>query len=253
MLIQPQKTTATISNQPPAEQQLFLQKISQLPTLMKTIVGKDVTVNLAIALTEKYRLTDGQHKSMIYLEGEVIVKNVQPAGILSYIQQHIIPEVDQAKKFAADFIGKICLPMQWYIGNVEGLIKELGGDVEKYTAEAKKNYPEVYAPKPVTEVAKPAVVTSAPIAADEPIILRGLEEKLSSNKGRAGVLLHLTNLSLQIEQRVAAKSMTVELGQELIHGLDSLSYAVNITDLNPLEIAAIKRKILSVLTKLGHL
>jgi hypothetical protein len=156
-----------------------------------------------------------------------------------------------AKKFTIDFLGKICLPMQWYIGNVEGLIKELGGNVANYIDEAQRIFPEVYEIK--TAPPQPTIASVQPILANEPPILHNLEEKLTTNKGRAGILLHLTNLSLQIEQRVAAKNLTVEAGQELIHGLDSLSYAVNTKDLNPLEIAAIKRKILSVLIKLGHL
>lgn len=253
MPIQPLATITPIPNQQTVEQQLFLKKIAQLPALMKTFVDKDLTTDLAISLVDTHHLSGVQNKAMIYLEGEIIVKNIQPSKIVSYIRQHIISDDALAKKLALDFIGTLCLPMQWYIGNVEGLIKELGGDVEKYVAEAKKNYPEVYTPKTTTETSQPSATAPASVATNEPPILHHLEEKLSSNKGRAGVLLHLTNLSLQIEERVAAKTMTAEVGQELIHSLDSLSYAVNTKDLNPLEIAAIKRKILSVLTKLGHL
>lgn len=229
----------------------FIEVISKLPPLMQTLTKHHGLIDQAIALEDAHHLNGKQAKAMMNLEVSMIAQEFPPADILKYVTQEMNMEPAPAKKFTVDFIGKICLPMQWYIGNVEGLIKELGGDVANYVAEAQRIFPEVYnikngPPQPIAAAIKP-------IPANEPPILHNLEEKLSSNKGRAGILLHLTNLSLQIEQRVATKSLTVEAGQELIHGLDSLSYAVNTKDLNPLEIAAIKRKILSVLTKLGHL
>lgn len=229
----------------------YLKILASLPPLMKALIQHPGFIDQAIAIEDAYHLNDKQARTMLGYRSALIAHEIAPPAIPNMIAQQMGMDPATAKKFTADFLGMICLPMQWYVGNVENLINELGGDANRYVAEAQRIFPEVYDIK--TAPPQPTVAAVKPIPANEPPILNNLEEKLNSNKGRAGILLHLTNLSLQIEQRVADKSLKVEVGQELIHGLDSLSYAVNTKDLNPLEIAAIKRKILSVLTKLGHL
>ncbi len=233
------------------EEDMFLRKVRNLPDLMKTVLNNPAMVENSIKLEEKYYLSPSRHKAMIFLEGDVAVKNVIPNGVLHIVQKDIVANDQQAKQFTVDFLGLICLPMQWYIGNVEGLIKELGGNLEPYLAEAKKNYPEVYTPVS----AQPAPAKEPAAAKDtgeEPSILRQIEERLTSAKGRAEVLLRLTALSQQIEEAVKTQRLDAAAGQELLHSLDALSYAVNTKDLNPLEVAAIKRRLKNVVMKLGQ-
>lgn len=232
----------------------YLKILANLPPLMKELIQHPGFIDQAIAIEDKYHLNDKQARTMLGFRSSLISHEVAPQVVSNMITQQMNMDPAEAKKFAVDFFGMICLPMQWYVGDVELLIKVLGGDVNHFHAEAKRIFPEVYgiqAPPPQTIITTTPIVS--PSTTPQPPILHNLEEKLSSNKGRAGILLHLTNLSLQIEERVAAKSMTPEVGQELIHSLDGLSYAVNTKDLNPLEIAAIKRKILAILAKLGLL
>lgn len=260
MAMSPNAELKPIPVQTQSEQQMFLRNISQVPSLLKALIDKDITTDAAISLADAYRLDGARNKAMIFLEGEVIVKHISPSEVLPFVRQHIIADDTQAKKFSFDFLGKICLPMQWYIGNVEGLITELGGDVEKYTAEAQKNYPEVYAPDAqksasVSVAETPAIAsgTSATLATEEePAIVRDIGEKLSSSKGRAGVLLHLVALSQKIEQAGTNGKLNAKETGELLHSLDALSYAVNTQDLNPLEIAAIKRRLKNILAKVGE-
>lgn len=238
------------------DQQAFLQEIGRLPKLMKVFVDSEKTIDLAIALVDAYGLNGLQNKAMIYLEGEIIVKHLRPADVLNFVRQHIFADENQAKKFTTDFLGQLCLPMQWYIGNVEGIIKELGGDVEKYIAEAQKNYPEVYAPnaqQKSTETDTSTAASKIETSTDEhePVILQDIGEKLGTSKGRAGVLLHLVALSQKIETAGKSGQLSEKETGELLHSLDALSYAVNTQDLNPLEIAAIKRRLKNILVKVG--
>lgn len=239
-----------------ATPQTAINPFRNLPELMKQILLHEENTEINQEIMDQNGLSIKQNTLMMALIRKVILQEVPPQKVLDVVKKDLGLDDSGAKKLTLDLLGRRFLPMQWYIGNVETEITKLGGDVAKYEAEARKNYPEVYAPKVVEqpeEDVQPTVKESTSIKdeLDQPAILHNLEEKLNSNKGRAGVLLHLTNLSIQIEERVAKKTITPEAGQEMIHSLDSLSYAVNTKDLNPLEIAAIKRKIHSVLKKLG--
>jgi hypothetical protein len=60
----------------------------------------------------------------------------------------------------------------------------------------------------------------------------------------------MSALSQQIEQAGQQQRLSEKETEELLHNLDALSYAVNTKDLNPLEIAAIKRRMKSIVSKL---
>ncbi len=228
---------------------------AKLPDLLKKVIDRDVFAQGDIEIEEQNGLTIEQGDKMMDVIRMVIFKTITPVEVVATIQRVIGLDEVRAKKLALDLLGKQFLPMQWYIGNVEGLITELGGDVAKYQAEAQKNYPEVYAPQPTPETEEPTEKIISPFkdeaAKDEPTILRNIDERLTTNKGRAEVLLRLTALSQQIDEAMKSGKFGETQGQEMLHSLDALSYAINTQDLNPLEIAAIKRRLKNVLSKLA--
>ncbi|MEK7637092.1 MAG: hypothetical protein AAB402_01715 [Patescibacteria group bacterium] len=224
---------------------------TNLPDLLKDILAEDVSVDINMEIGKKYGINSKQIGVFVKVIRKVIFKTITPAELVATIKKDLGLDETKAKGMALDLLGRKFLPMQWYVGNVEGLIKELGGNLEKYVAEAKKNYPEVYAPQAKTETAPAKEPAAAKDTGEEPSILRQIEERLTSTKGRAEVLLRLTALSQQIEEAVKAQRLDEAAGEELLHSLDALSYAVNTKDLNPLEVAAIKRRLKNVVLKLG--
>lgn len=229
--------------------------LNQLPSLMFTIISKERSAEINMEIELQHHLTELEGDIMMQVIKNIITKKITPSRLNTTIIKDIKLDESKAKQLALDLLGRRFLPMQWYIGNVEGLIKDLGGDVAKYEAEARKNYPEVYAPDATTQVSETANVTAVPSQSkttsttDEPAILRDIAEKLATPKGRATVLLRLTALSLQIEEAGKSGQLTADETTKLLYGLDALSYSVNTQDLNPLEIGAIKRRLKNILAK----
>ncbi len=224
--------------------------LTQLPPLMFTIISKERSAEINMEVESQHHLTEQQGDGMMQMIKNIITKKVIPGQLLEKLKQEIGLKQEASKALALDLLGRRFLPMQWYIGNVEGLIKDLGGEVEKYVAEARKNYPEVYAPEAKTSPALTQTQTAIKTS-DDLGIFHDIDETLTSTKGRAGLLLKLTGLSQEIEVAAKQGKFNETEGAELLRGLDALSYAVNTKDLNPLEIVAIKRKLKSILAKVN--
>ncbi len=263
---------------------------SGLPELMKQILLHDENAEINGEIREHFQLSQEQGISMMGIIRNVILQHIQPSGLVQAFQTDMKLDEEVAKKMALELLGRRFLVMEWYLGGVTSEIQKLGGDVAVYEAEARKNYPEVYQPKlvepavripellamldhipsPYDDEGNPkpdqledeAVAvgqTERPSASMEgqnekplPVILQDIEEKLATPKGRAGVLLHLVSLSQQIEDAEKDGTITAEQSSQLLHGLDALSYAVNTQDLNPLEIAAIKRRLKNIMAQIGR-
>lgn len=229
----------------------FLDVLKKLPPLMQRLTKHHGLVDHGIILEDKYRLNAQQSKTMMELETSIIAQEFPPTAVLEHVNKDMGLDSATAKKFAIDFLGLICLPMQWYIGNVEGIIRELSGDVAAFQAQVMKTFTDLYGQAAgATDQGQTTVPTAPPTVEDgsEPSILHDLTERLTTQHGRAEVLLRMTALSQQIEDEVQAKHISGEIGEGLLHGLNALSYVVNTQDLNSLEVAAIKRRLKSILT-----
>lgn len=255
--------------------------LAKLPTLMKQILLHDEVVETNEAIISEHQLNDHQAVAMIGVIRKIILQTITPSGLVDALVKDLGLELEKAKALALDLLGRRFIPMEWYIGGVSEEIRKLGGDPIRFEAEAKKIYPEVYQPTTVDEV--PTSLTPAewssrlpnpynddgserqlsteqsllatdqesnPATHTEPTILHQLDERLTTTKGRAEILLRLTAVSQQIESAMHSGGLTETKGQDLLHTLDALSYAVNTKDLNPLEINAIKRRLKSVLGQL---
>lgn len=224
--------------------------LAKLPPLMLRLTKHDGLVDQTLTIIDTYKLQRPQMNAFMELQRMLIAQLITPSQVEAYVRQQMKFDEPTTKKFTLDVLGRICLPMQWYIGNVDTLIQALGGNVAQCQAEAEKKFPDIYGlpGSTVTGDIPPAVVSQA---VDDDVITH-LDEALTNNKGRAGILLRLSSLSQEIEGHVAAHDIPEATGQELLHSLDGLSYAVNTKDLSPLEVAAIKRKLKSVIAKIGR-
>lgn len=229
----------------------YLAALTKLPPLMKQLTKHHGLVDQAIALEDKYRLNGQQAKTMMNLEASIIAQDIQPGAVLDHVNREMGMDSATAKKFAVDFLGMICLPMQWYIGNVENIIQQLSGDLRTYQAQVATVFADLYGTAEDRGEEVPAATTSggSVIEANEPPIVQHIAERLTTTKGRAEVLLRMTALSQEIETAASTNRIGQDVSQQLMHSLDALSYAVNTQDLNPLEIAAIKRRLKSVLAQ----
>lgn len=232
---------------------------AQLPALMKQLLLHEENTDINIEIKKANNLTPEQGEKMMQIIRKIIFITITPRELVDVIQREVGLDNGRARKLALDLLGRRFLPMEWYIGNVERLIRDLGGKVEDYLATAKKIYPEVYEPHPTSSLAANQPAASAtetispmsPSAQEISPYLANLEDRLTNFKGRAEVLLRLTGLSQQIDEAIKTKQVSTEHGQELLRILDTLSYAVNTQDLNPLEIQAIKRRLTKVVTEVS--
>lgn len=223
---------------------------------MKSIIDREESVVVNIDIEKNNGLTREQGDKMMGVIRKVILQIIRPDELVATIQKDIGLDEAAAEKLALDLLGRRFLAMEFYLGGIRPLIQQLGGNVDQYLAEAKKRYPEVYqaAPAPTAAPVAPApsaVVATKPTAqpSASSSLLDGLEERLTTFRGRAEVLLRMTALSQQVETAINAKVIDDSRGQALLQALDALSYAVNTQDLNPLEVQAIKRRLAKVVAE----
>lgn len=227
---------------PPAVATKTANPFRDLPALMKTIIDKDISAEMNMTIEQANGLTPTQGDRMMGVIRKVILKTIGPEQLVETIKRDVNLDDERAKKLALDLLMKRFLPMEWYIGKVQPLIQQLGGNIAESLAEARQRYPEVYSPKPT------AAGPTAEVSQDHPI-LKNFDERATTLKGQADILLRLTGLSSQIEAAVAAGRLTQPDGERLMQDLDAVSYAVNTQDLNPFEINSIKRKIRKIIAR----
>ncbi len=220
----------------------------KLPDLMKQVLLHDENTEINIAIKEKNNLTNDQRDKMMGIIRKIILQTIEPSALVSTVQRDLGFDESRAKKLALDLLGERFLPMEFHIGSVRPIIEQLGGNVNEYLVQARQRYPEVYAPK----LAQASADTGA---SGEHPLLRNFENKLETPRGRADVLLRLAGLAGQIDDLMKNEKLNQTLGEELLRSLDTLSFAVNTQDLNPLEVQSLKRRLRKVLTRLpdnGH-
>lgn len=232
----------------------YFQIISTLPPLMLKLLKHEGMIQQAIALEDEFNLKGRQGKMMMELEASIIAQEFPPSALLTHVKEDMGMDEATARRFTAAFLGRLCLPMQWYIGSVEALIKEYGGNVEQYVTEAKRIFPEMFGLAPTSVPAPTSIAQPIGVDVDGHPVLHNFDERVGSLKGRAEVLLRLTGLSSEVEGAMQEKKVTEVEGEQLLKQLDGLSYAVNTKDLNALEVEALRRgikKVLRVLAKVA--
>lgn len=218
-----------------------------LPPLMKRVMDHDENIDTNIAIEKKNALSKQQGNAMMQVIRSVILQTIRPDELVSVIQRDIHLDEPQAKKLALDLLGERFLPMEFYLGPVRPLIEQLGGNVNEYLVQARQRYPEVYAPK--SETPKPSEGETGA----EPQLLQNFNEKVETPRGRADILLRLTGLAGQVDELMKAEKLPQADGEALLRDLDTLSYAVNTKDLNPLEVQSLKRRLRKVLGRISEI
>lgn len=219
----------------------------KLPDLMKSVIDHEENSEINSAIESKNKLTADQGDAMMGVIRSIILQTIRPDELVSVIQRDVKLDEPQAKKLALDLLGERFLPMEFYLGPVRPLIEQLGGNVNEYLVQARQRYPEVYAPK--SETPKPSEGETGA----EPQLLQNFNEKVETPRGRADILLRLTGLAGQVDELMKAEKLPQADGEALLRDLDTLSYAVNTKDLNPLEVQSLKRRLRKVLGSISEI
>ncbi len=226
--------------------QTFFQKLSQLPDLLKSVLGHEETADLNVEMIDRHHLSGDQVSALLNLLQLVIMQILSPADLLMRVQQDLHLDPTRAKALTLDVLGLRLLPMEWYIGPVQPTITQLGGNPEMYLKRLRTIYPEVYSPK------APAELSETPTSSSHPTLLNNFEDRLTSFKGRAEVLLRLTGLSSELEEMMKDNQLASNDGQQLMQQLDAITYAVNTQDLNAFEVQSIKRRLTKILERIDR-
>lgn len=221
-----------------------------LPPLMQQVLDHEENIDVNMAVENDNGLSRQQGDAMMGVIRKIILKIIAPAALVETIKRDVGLADERAKKLALDLLGRRFLAMQWYIGNVEGLIEQLGGRVEPYLTEAKRRYPEVFAPSEKTlAAAEPAAEPSTP----DDGLLRDFDRRITTAGGRAEILFRLTALGARLDALMADGALSQSDGESLMKQLDAVSYAVNTQDLNPFEVQSIKRRLTRLMRQIHAL
>ncbi len=219
----------------------YLQKIRALPPLMKAILNNEAFGEAIGELEEKYLLSPEQTKALLIIQSSIIGQEYSPDQIYPHIKELLKLGDPIAQQITVDFLGTIVVPMQWFVGNVEQLIRGFGGDPSSFVREAQRKFPELSAGTATPNDASP-----------EERLIDDMPNHLATFAGRAEVLLRLTGLSATIEDLMNAEYMSREEGERLIADLETISSAINTHDLNPFEIQTLQRRTRRVIEEISE-
>lgn len=223
---------------------IFIAAIQQLPPLMRAVINNPALIENMIAIAEQYELTPKQQDDLMAIERAVIIQQLPVGKVPSEIQQLGVASKN-VNGLIQDFLGRIVMPMSWHVGSVDAVIQQLGGRTEEYLYHARRQFPEVYTPQLAPSTENETTETEHPL-------LRNFDDKVETPRGRADILLRLTGLASQIDEMMNSEAINQAEGEELLRSLDTLSYAINTKDLNPLEIQSLKRRLRKVLGRLSE-
>lgn len=217
-----------------------------LPDLIQKILVHEENTDANIEIQEKHALSGEQGNAMMKIIREVILKTLAPQDLVSALQSQLHLDSNTATSMARDLLALRFLPMEWYIGPVQPILHQLGGDVDAALERAAKIYPEVYAPAQPVEGDQPLLAPSAP--EDTYHLLNEFDTWIETPKGKAEILLRLTNLSIRVENASRDGRIPEAEGQKLLGDLDAVSYAINTQDLSSFETHTLRRQVEKFLT-----
>ena len=112
--------------------------IYNLPQRIQDRMFMDEHADLNGALAEKYELRGEQLRLMLFLENDIIFQTSLPNDLIRLFQERLSLNTDAAKKIALDLWGNYFLLFQDFLGKVDDLIVQNGGDLKMYQGRARK-------------------------------------------------------------------------------------------------------------------
>jgi len=114
------------------------QEINDLPSKIQDRMFMDEHADLNGALAEKYELRGEQLRLMLYLENDIVFQTFSSNDLIRLFQERLGLNADIAKKIAVELLGNYFLLFQDFLGKVDDLIVQNGGDLKMYQDRARK-------------------------------------------------------------------------------------------------------------------
>jgi len=171
---------------------------------------------------------------MMQVIRKILLQTLHPRDLIPELRSQLALEAPDAVALGLDLLGERFLPLEWYLGEVQPLIKELGGDLPSYVRLAHDRFPEVYEqPQP------PAPVSQE----QQQDIFDRFSSLLVSPEGRAELLFRLTAWSSVVDAKMAEGGLAREAGEKLLAELESAATSIETRDLSPLEVQSMRRRL----------
>lgn len=231
----------------------FISALATLPPMMQSVLSHEENGELTLQIAQDHELSLTQRKALVKIVQFVILQQLRPQDVPERVEKDLALGRETAKKVACDLLGWRFLPMEWYIGPVQPVIQNLGGNPETYLSELRSIYPEVFQGAPLFPEPKPdpedpltaweaSLDTTKATQTTESPLLEDFLERLGSESGRAEILLRLTGASSGIESKMETGAMSREVGEGLLERLETIATAIETRDMNPLEMQSLRRR-----------
>lgn len=241
----------------------YFQALAKLPDLAKSVLTHDETSDFNVDIADQHHLTLEQSRALAHIIQFLILKSLAPAAVLARVARDLQLPPDKAKSVTCDLLGWRMLPLEWYVGAVQPTLISLGAKPEDYLKKLRTIYPEVFSQGPLLLSPTPDpddAIGQANLLAEQASqkeksgvtagLLENFNDRLTSFKGRAEILLRLTSLSVQVDEAMKNNKLPLEQGQQFLQELDNISFAVNTQDLNAFESQVLKHRLERLLVKL---
>ncbi len=114
------------------------QEIRDLPSKIKDRAFMDEHPDMNGALAENAKLTDDQLYLMLFLENDILLGKNQARELIQLLKERFKIDEKIAKQIAVELIGNYFLLFQDFLGKVDDLIVQNGGDLKIYQERARK-------------------------------------------------------------------------------------------------------------------
>lgn len=219
-----------------------------LPPLVNQILLHNENIEINIDISHKFELNHAQVMNLMAMHRAVYAREIPLTSIVTEIQSVLGVDPQRAKDIAREVLSRRYLPLEFYLGPVQPLITQLGGDAAAALEEAKRIWPEAYGLPPHQ---KPTVDEEVQDA-DVPPLLQAFDRRVRTPHGREEILLRLTGLAADVETRISSQTLPVADGERIMEQLDQLGYVINTQDLNQFEIQAARRRLRRILQRLDE-
>lgn len=112
--------------------------IYDLPQRIQDRIFMDEHADLNGALAEKYGLRGEQLRLMLFLENDILFQTSSASDLVRLFQERLSLSADAAKQIAIELWGNYFLLFQDFLGKVDDLIVQNGGDLKMYQERARK-------------------------------------------------------------------------------------------------------------------
>ena len=114
------------------------QEIRNLPSKIKNRVFMDEHADMNGILAKDANLTDDQLYLMLILENDILLGKNQAGELVQLLKERLKIDEKIAKQIAVELLGNYFLLFQDFLGKVDDLIVQNGGDLKMYQERARK-------------------------------------------------------------------------------------------------------------------